>query len=341
MNCLISLKEIQKPGKHPGYLDGSYKRLFGSLNVEPVLSFDRKDFMTEIAQTYTKRMSISGVQQKLSLKVADNQLVPTETAGRYILKPSPERYPEASENEHLTMLIGAHFGIETPPCGLIRFSDGEPAYIVMRFDRVAERKLHQLDMSAAFELQRDKEGRYKHEKSYEEVAVKIREVCGGKLAPVRDFFFRLLKTFLVADGDHHLKNISVLMSAPNRVGSYDGLSPQYDSLNTRPYFPDEDVFALDFLANDDYTPEYEKLGFYTRFDFGELGRRIDLTDRAIDSVYHSVKERYAGVHDLVDASHLSVTMKTQYRKIVAERYKMLFETDSPLGPANAQNEDAE
>ena len=304
MNCLISLKEIQKPGKHPGYLDSSYKRLFGSLNVVPVLSFDRKHFMTDIAPKFTKHMSISGVQQKLSLTIANDELVPTETDGCYILKPSPEQFPEASENEHLSMLIGEHFGIETPPCGLVQFSDGERAYIIKRFDRLNEHKLHQVDMTAAFDLQRDKTGEYKYGLSYEEAGSKIREITGGKLPPVRDFFLRVLHTFLIANGDHHLKNISVQMRTPNREGVYDGLTPQYDSLNTRPYSAEETVFALDLLANDEFTPQYEKLGYYTKADFDELALRIGLTERAAASLYKTVKDRYAGVHQLIDASYL-------------------------------------
>ena len=39
-------------------------------------------------------------------------------------------------NEHVTMQIASQvFGIETPPNAVVRFTDGELAYIVKRFDR--------------------------------------------------------------------------------------------------------------------------------------------------------------------------------------------------------------
>jgi serine/threonine-protein kinase HipA len=42
-------------------------------------------------------------------------------------------------NEHLTMQIaGQLFGIAVPPNACVELSDGEPAYLVKRFDRRAD-----------------------------------------------------------------------------------------------------------------------------------------------------------------------------------------------------------
>jgi serine/threonine-protein kinase HipA len=90
--CRISLKPVKRDSKYPHYLDSEFRKLFQSLRVNPVLSFTRKEFFRQ-SPSKSKGMSISGVQQKLSLKInSDNELKMTPTEGEYILKPSPETF---------------------------------------------------------------------------------------------------------------------------------------------------------------------------------------------------------------------------------------------------------
>ena len=65
--------------------------------------------------------------------------------GMYILKPNPEAFPKASENEHCAMLINWLLGIETTCCGLISFPDGELSCITRRFDRDKKYRLEILN----------------------------------------------------------------------------------------------------------------------------------------------------------------------------------------------------
>jgi len=145
--CRISLKPIKRNSKFPNYIDSEFRKLFQSLRVNPVLSFTRKEFFRE-SPSKSKGMSISGVQQKLSLKINSNkELEITPIGGEYILKPSPESFPNASENEHCAMSTSRLLGIETASCGLISFADGELVYITKRFDRKGDVKIHQEDCS--------------------------------------------------------------------------------------------------------------------------------------------------------------------------------------------------
>jgi hypothetical protein len=81
------------------------------------------------------------VQEKISLRLENGRLVPTEKDGQCLLKPIPSMAgldfrEEVPANEHLTMQLAAQaFGIETPPNGIVFFKDGSPAYVVKRFDR--------------------------------------------------------------------------------------------------------------------------------------------------------------------------------------------------------------
>src|SRR4051812_46871225 len=96
-----------------GYCTACRKKLFDGKKVSHLLSFDapRADNLPTY-QEQTKRLSISGVQLKYSLKLYQDQLILTENKGEYILKPIPPSIlmvqpDQAPENEHLTMQLAA------------------------------------------------------------------------------------------------------------------------------------------------------------------------------------------------------------------------------------------
>ena len=63
------------------------KKLFNKLKVPSVLNFDApKGETLQVFQEHTKKLSISGVQLKYSLKLKGNQLELCEKGGEYILK---------------------------------------------------------------------------------------------------------------------------------------------------------------------------------------------------------------------------------------------------------------
>ena len=136
MRCLISLRDVNSLRNDGISLDVARRGLFGRDSVSLLLPYTRADVFSRSA-VLSKGMSISGVQQKLSLKVEGNSLQPTSVDGEYIIKPSPPEFPHAAENEHVCMIMSGIFGIKTAECGLAKFSDGELVYIVKRFDSVA------------------------------------------------------------------------------------------------------------------------------------------------------------------------------------------------------------
>src|SRR5690606_135682 len=113
------------------YCPDCRKQLFDSRKVSHILPFDppRNSNLASF-QEQTKRLSISGVQLKYSLRLEHNELVLTDRDGQYILKPVPPSVQlqdagQAPENEHLTMQIAAQvYGIDTASNALIYFRDG-------------------------------------------------------------------------------------------------------------------------------------------------------------------------------------------------------------------------
>lgn len=321
--CKICLKKISGEQKNIDYHNACLLRLFDSITVSPILPFSRDVFKTEISRQYSKGMSISGVQKKLSMRLEKDQLILTSENGTYILKPTVEDFPELSENEHLSMVIGKTLDIDTPPLGLIKFSDGELVYIIRRFDWNKSGKIHKEDMAQIFNLHRDTGETYKYSQSYEQVGNKLVEVTGGKLAIALDFFNRVIFNFLIQNGDYHLKNISVISSKLSRSGIYEGMSPNYDSVMTRMYSTYEKDLALDLLANDELPKESDAVGFLTKADFIEFGARINLLPPAMELVFEKIRKKSDEIFNLIDSSFLSDQRKAEYKDNVINRMQKL------------------
>jgi serine/threonine-protein kinase HipA len=232
LNCLICLGEIGK-SKFEEYHETCFRKLFGTIKIDPILPFTRKQFFEEKSKEDSKRISISGVQPKLAIKIEEGKLVTTSDKFTHIIKPSPEDYPEAAENEHLSMLISNMLRIETANCGLIRFSDNELVYITKRFDLLDnENKIHQEDMMQAMNIHPELFTNAKYEaKSYEEVGAFFK--VHSSLIAASEFFERVFFNFMIANNDYHLKNISIQYDKASAGGIK--LSPQYDTVNTFVY----------------------------------------------------------------------------------------------------------
>ncbi len=328
--CMVSLKDVSNKSKYKNYLNTPFKKLFGSLSVKPMLPFTKSEFFIESPKV-VKGMSISGVQQKLSLKKdKSNNLVITSTNGEYILKPSPQTFPHAAENEHCAMKTSELFDIETAKCGLIPFADGELAYITKRFDRTPSGKIHQEDLVQGFNLPSEN----KYNGSYEKSGQLIYKMCGGKLSVIFDYFKRVIHAYIIGNDDMHLKNISLMRKPENVSLSYDSLTPNYDSLFCSSFEnknPLEKALALDLLVEEEdgnFSSAFEKYGFYTGSDFKMLGNRIGLNDKVIANLFKTVKSKELKIIDLISASYMPDDMKSRTTNIVKQRIKSLMITDT-------------
>ena len=322
--CKISLKPVKQTAKYPDYIDSEFRKLFGSLKTNPGLPFARQDFFAA-GPMKSKGMSISGVQHKLSLKInIDNELMITAVDGEYILKPSPEAFPHAAENEHCGMLTGKLLGINTAVCGLVSFCDGELAYITKRFDRMGNARIHQEDMVQGFGLRTDE----KYAFSYEETGKLLNQMMNGKMAVIMEFFRRVIHAYIIGNDDMHLKNISV-QKFPNNTGLYyDCLSPNYDALFTTAFSnsPNLGFFAIDLLgdeANGIFSEKYEKYGFYTGYDFNAFGEKLGLRKKPVVNYIQNVMKQESGISHLIQNSYMPEEMKQSACRIVHERIKAL------------------
>jgi serine/threonine-protein kinase HipA len=120
------------------------KQLFQGKKTIHILPYESHDPSQEkkLAELIAnrKKISISGVQEKLSLIWEKGQLRLTHEGeqGMYILKPIPrdlEFVDQVPANEHLTMQIAKQiFKLNVAENAMMFFENGEPAYITKRFD---------------------------------------------------------------------------------------------------------------------------------------------------------------------------------------------------------------
>lgn len=302
------------------YSPAFLRRMFDNRQVSHILSYEAPQVNEEDAEKFMenrKRISISGVQEKMSFVLSKNKLRLTEEGeqGTYILKPIPrdlKKVDQVPANEHVTMQIAAQvFGINTAENGMIFFKDGSPAYITRRFDvRNDGLKWGKEDFATLAGRTKDNAGPdFKYTYSYEEAAALIRQFVPAWRVEIEKYFALVVFNFLFSNGDAHLKNFSLLES---ETGDY-FLSPAYDLVNTRLHVDDSD-FALDKeLFADSFASEtYKKTHRRGKQDFEELGRRIGVQEDRLEKLLEPFLLKQEKVETLVNRSFLSIPNKRGY-----------------------------
>ncbi len=314
LGCFALTKEV--------YCRRCQKKLFDNQKIAYILDFDKTEFLSKSVEL-SERMSISGVQDKISLKIENDKLLPTTTEGTYLLKPVPlmeygEFIADVAKNEHFTMQLASQvFKLETALNGLIAFSDGELAYITKRFDRVDKVKIKQEDFaSLAIRSEQSHGKNYKYDYSYEEIGELIKRYLPAYKVEMVHYFKLVIFNYLVGNGDAHLKNFSVFQRSTNDYG----LTPAYDLLSSSVHLPYESRMALE-LFKEYETKSFEANGFYAYADFLEFGKRLGLSIKMIEKIIKTFIGYEPKVLKLLKISFLSEEAKEQYKALFLDRVR--------------------
>lgn len=302
------------------YSPGCLRNLFNGKKVSHILPYEAPGKNEEVAEQFIenrKRISISGVQEKLSFILEKNVLRLTKEGeqGTYILKPIPrdlKKVEEVPANEHLTMQIARQvYGIKTAECAMIFFKDGSPAYITKRFDVKADgTRWGKEDFATLSGKTRDTAGEdFKYNGSYEEIGMLVRKYVPAWKIEVEKYFSLVVFNFLFSNGDAHFKNFSILESA---TGDY-MLSPAYDLINSRMHVDDSDFAMSKGLFEDNFkSAAYKKNNTPGKEDFIEFGKRIGVNERSIERIMKPYLEKQPFMETLVSRSFLNEPAKKGY-----------------------------
>lgn len=200
--------------------------------------------------TQENKFSLAGVQMKFSMKEKDGRynLSKGDVLGDWIIKTPSTRHKFVPLNEYTSMSLAGLVGVDIPEIKLvdldkldnlpqINLPDEKQAFAIKRFDRADDQRIHMEDFAQILV-------KYPHEKytsaNYENIGKVIYGFSGDGLADTQQFARRLLVNILLANGDAHLKNWSLLYS--DKITPR--LSPAYDIVTTNVYIENETQYAL-------------------------------------------------------------------------------------------------
>ena len=242
------------------------KNLPGALQAEPISAgnvpkwaIDHRE-QVEAVQVDVEhsqgKFSLAGVQMKFSsVKNKDGRfnIGQDGNSDSWIIKTPSTVHKYVPYNEYTVMRLAEVVGVDIPEIKLVELTqlDNLPdiqlpneihAYAIKRFDRQEGQRVHTEDFAQVFQV-------YSHEKykkfNYEQIANAMYQYGSQGLKDVQQMARRLLVNILLANGDAHLKNWSLIYPDSKRPM----LSPAYDIVSTLPYVEGEQEFALNMAKN--------------------------------------------------------------------------------------------
>lgn len=310
--CYKPLKEGQKDF-HPS----CSKRIFGTTRP-PELPYTHQQIGEMAKEVIRSQTTLTGVQPKLSLDLSPGgQNLPRRFTivglwGRYILKTQSRLYPMLPELEDATMHMAEAAKISVVPHSLIRFADGETAYITRRIDRLEDgTKLPMEDMCQITGRLTE----YKYSGSHEQVAKAILRHSAAPMLDLADYWMQVVFAFLTGNADMHLKNYSLFSPKGGEVAMR--LTPAYDLLPTAIVMPeDTEELALTLCG------KKRKL---RRSHFESAMASSGLAGTTIANVFKRLSSSFPTWCQIISSSFLPPELQQAYIDLVASRLKVLEE----------------
>lgn len=269
------------------------KKMFNASEL-PIIDFGLQD-VSQKAQQMTGKLSISGVQPKLSmiLDKKSNSLIAVAEGGEYILKPQTATYPHIPENEQCCMDIAEALEINVPLHCLLFLKDKSLAYIVKRFDRESGVKIHQEDFIQILE------SRDKYIGSIEQIGRKLKEISSAPGYDVQLFFEKVVFNFIIGNGDAHLKNFSIAYKDKETIR----LTPAYDIVCSELVINNGEDSALSIngknkqLKREDFDKLAEYFSIPIKIRFEKFQNKLDLMESIIKNskIEKDAQERFINI----------------------------------------------
>lgn len=241
-----------------------------SLKQRLRLSSNQPFEITDEERIQNDKFSLAGVQIKFSMRENSGRFTlgfngaNKPELGDWIIKTPSVKHPNVPLNEYTAMKLAEAVGIEIPEVRLVEMSqldnllpvnlpDEQFAYAIKRFDREKMqspqssevKRIHMEDFAQVLV-------KYPYQKydsaNYEQIGRVIRQFSAEPNADLQQFARRLLVNILLANGDAHLKNWSLIY----RDQKNPRLSPAYDILTTSLYIKDERQLSLNLARNKDW-----------------------------------------------------------------------------------------
>ncbi len=289
------------------YTDKQLRDMFGK-PILPTIPISLEQISLE-AQKLAGKLSISGVQPKLSVRLVGDTLQPVAQDGQFILKPQTQEFPELPQNEYLCMQMAKLFGINTANSILIELSDGSPAYLVKRFDRFKKGKY--MEKLACEDMHQILGGVNKYSGSSEQIAKIISQHCSFAPLELQRYFEITIFNYIIGNGDAHRKNFSLLTSQKGIIA----LSPAYDLVSSRLVIPEEkDEMALTING---------KRNRLNKSDFLTFAETIKVDITYAEKKIHELIELQGSCTNMINDSQLKIELRKRFCQILQQRINIM------------------
>lgn len=243
------------------------------------------------------QFSLAGVQMKFSMKQYGERFTLSNVRkltalGDWIIKTPSLAHQGVPQNEYSMMILAQIAGVEIPRIQLVptnqldnlpslNLPNEDYAFAIKRFDRHTVnseqiRRIHSEDFAQIL-------NKYPHHKydggNYAQIGKILYQYSQDGLADVQQLARRLLLNILLANGDAHLKNWSVIYPDGFNLR----LSPAYDIVFTKAYIFNEKNLALNFGKHKNW---YQ----IDLADFEYWAKKADIPWRAVKLALNNVLE---------------------------------------------------
>lgn len=321
MKCLYCGKEI-KANAMNSELENRWhkscvKKFFGIPDM-PLLEIS-PDLLNKLArETINKGFTVPGVQKKLSLHLStekESRLTIVDYPTGYILKPQTDEYSNLPEFENLAMQMAKVTGIKIVPQALIKCNN-EYAYITKRIDRELDNS-HNVQMFAMEDFcqlsERITADKYKG--SYEKCGKIISKYSSMPGLDLTEFYTRVVFSFIIGNSDMHLKNFSLIETAPkSRIFT---LAPAYDMLPVNIILP-EDTEEMALTLNG-------KKRRLKKQDFISLSKSCNINEKATEKIISKICNLKDIYFNICDNSYLPKEYNNQVKALIDLRVQILQE----------------
>jgi len=304
--CLICYEESDEI-----YHDECMIKTFGK-KINPIVEIDNK-FLEQLAKKQlNKKLTIAGVQKKLSLDLVEehgknSRMTVTDLWGRFIFKPKGEP-PHLPENEHLCLKLAEAANIQTEKGALMPNQNGELGFVAVRFDRdISHNEFHQEDFCQIL----NKETFKKYNGSLEQVGKILKQQSDFPGDNLYRLYELTIFNFLIGNVDAHLKNISLIYE--NETGIKTLLSPAYDLISTDLYIHDdneESALAINGKKN--------KL---ENSDFLVLAKNFGISEKVHKKIILKFKKLLPLWDEIINKSFIEEDKKKEFKKLIIKKMK--------------------
>lgn len=288
---------------------------FPEYNLNEILHNDSEDTFIKLTQAYLGKNAISGVQPKTLALINDKESFHSK---EYIIKAWGSEYPELALNEYMCLGAVSNAGVKIPN---LKLSKNNRFLLVERFN-IDKNNGKYFGFEEVLTLL-GKDRKEKYSGSYEQIAKVIYNVVDNKNQSMQSLYKTIVMSYLLKNGDAHLKNFGVLYDGDMSNIRY---APTYDVVNTCAYLY-KDRPALTMFGKKIWFGKKELIKFGTQHCFLTKTQANNFYEQCIKSLEITIVKLKSNIAKndsfkeigmkMLDTWHLSLDKKS-YKEIPDE-----------------------